>query len=259
MKLLSGFVMALVAFPVMAADLRPLDDGELAGVSGGDGIAIGWEYGVNTDTSGAPLATLGSCAGSGTVTATGGDRCRFAWQVAKRTGNGNAAWTVAKNGWLSVKIPALNIDVQATMGGAGGVGANNTYFDNDRFMGYDNLGASVCLLPGGGASCAYATIDTLPAIKLYYPVASYNATTYTPGTGVSTGFTSLQIGLNIGRMSIEYDTCTALTNCTSASPGYVPGYLRDANAGSFLGTQIRDNNGNFAMMAIGGSALIYGF
>lgn len=251
--------MVLVAFPVMAADLWPLDDSELSGVSGGDGIAIGWEYGVNTDVSGAPLASLGSCAGTGTVTATSGDRCRFAWQVGKRAASGNAAWTVAKNGWLSVKIPALNIDVQPTMGGAGGVGANSAYFDNERFMGYNALGASVCLLPGGGASCASATIDTLPAIKLTYPVASYNATTFTPGTGVSAGFTSLQIGLNIGRMAIEFDTCTALTNCTSASAGYVPGYLRDANAGSFAGLQIRDNNGNFAMMAIGGSALIYGF
>lgn len=248
--------MMLVAFPVMAADLRPLDDGELAGVSGADGIALGLDYGVNTGVSGAPLATLGSCAGTGTVTATGGDRCRFAWQVGKRAASGNAAWTVAKNGWMSLKIPALNIDVQPTMAG---VGSNNAYFDNEKFMGYDSGGASVCLLPGGGASCAYATIDTLPAIKLTYPAASYNATTYTPGTGVSSGFTSLQIGLEIGRMAIEFDTCTALVNCTSASPGYVPGYLRDANAGSFLGTQIRDNNGNFAMMAIGGSALIYGF
>ncbi len=242
MKLL-GFMMALLALPVMAADLQSLDDSELSGVSGGDGIAIGWEYGVNTDANGAPLASLGNCTGTGSVTATSGDRCRFAWQVGKRKdGSGNAAWTVAKNGWLSLKIPVLNLDVQPSMAG---VGANTAYFDAALFTGYDVSGNSICLLPGG--TCNVAAINTLPALKLFYPAASYNATTYTPGTGVSAGFNSLHLGLTIGRMAIEFDS------------GATPGYMRDANTGSFLGTQIKDNNGNFAMMAIGGSALIYGF
>lgn len=246
MKLCSGFLMALLALPAMAADLQSLDDGQLSSVSGGDGIALGWEYGVNTDTSGNPLTSLGDCNGTGTVTATSGDRCRFAWQVAKRVdGSGNAAWTVAKNGWMSLKIPALNLDVQTSMSG---VGAATGYFDATRFTGYDASGNSICLLPGG--SCTFGTINGLPAMKLYYPVASYNATTYNAGTGISSGFNSLSIGLNIGRMAIEFDL-----------PGtpVTPGYMRDANTGSFLGAQIRDNNGNFAMMAIGGSALIYGF
>lgn len=252
MKLL-GLMMALLALPVMAADLQSLDDSELSGVSGGDGIAIGWEYGVNTDANGAPLASLGNCAGTGTVTATSGDRCRFAWQVGKRKdGSGNAAWTVAKNGWLSLKIPVLNLDVQPSMAG---VGANTAYFDSALFTGYDGSGNSICLLPGG--TCNTAAINTLPALKLFYPAASYNATRYCPTTGTtgcasataqtSSGFTSLGLGLTIGRMAIEFDS------------GATPGYLRDANTGSFLGTQIKDNNGNFAMMAIGGSALIYGF
>lgn len=243
MRLWSGFMLALLSLPVMAADLHSLDDSELSGVSGGDGIAVGWDYGVNTDTNGNPLGSLGNCTGIGTVTATSGDRCRFAWQVAKRAdGSGNAAWTVAKNGWMSLKIPVLNIDVQPTMAG---VGADAGYFDTAKFTGYDASGTSTCLLPGG--TCDAATINTLPALKLFYPAASYNATTYTPGTGISAGFTSLALGLTIGRMAIEF------------SNGTTPGYMLDANPGSFLGVQIKDNNGNFAMMAIGGSALIYGF
>lgn len=243
MKLLSVFMMALFALPVMAADLQILDDSELSGVSGRDGIAIGLDYGVNTDANGAPLASLGGCTGTGTVTATSGDRCRFAWQVGKRKdGSGNAAWTVAKNGWMSLRIPVLNLDVQPNMAG---VGANTTYFDSTKFTGYDASGNSICLLPGG--VCNAAALDALPALKMFYPAASYNATTYTPGTGISAGFTSLGLGLTIGRMAIEFDN------------GATPGYMRDVNTGSFLGTQIKDNNGNFAMMAIGGSALIYGF
>lgn len=243
MRLWTGLIMTLLALPVMAADLQSLGDNELSAVSGGNGIAVGWEYGVNTDASGNPLASLANCAGTGTVTATSGDRCRFAWQVAKRAdGSGNAAWTVAKNGWMSLKIPVLNLDVQASMGG---VGANTAYFDSTRFTGYDASGNSICLLPGG--SCISTTIDGLPGMKLSYPATSYNATTYTPGTGISAGFDSLAIGMNIGRMAIEFDSAGT------------PGYMRDASTGSFLGLQIKDNNGNFAMMAIGGSAIIYGF
>lgn len=252
MKLWSGVMMALLAFPVMAAELQSLDDGELSAVSGGDGIAVGWEYGVNTDASGNPLGTLNNCTTVGDVTATGGDRCRFAWQVAKRKdGSGNAAWTVAKNGWMSLSIPVLNLDVQSSMGS---VGANPAYFDANRFTGYDAAGTGICLLTGGATNtCLSTVIDGLPAMKLYYPAASYNATAYAPGSGTggtSSGFESLKVGLTIGRMAIEFD---------SPGPPITPGYMRDANTGSFLGAQIKDNNGNFAMMAIGGSALIYGF
>lgn len=244
MKRLSAVVMALLALPVTAAELQSLDDSELAVVSGRDGIAVGWEYGVNTDAAGNPLGSLGNCAGTGpVVTAASGDRCRFAWQVAKRVdGSGNAAWTVAKNSWMSLKIPVLNLAVQPTMGT---IGANTAYFDVSRFSGYDGSGNPTCLLPGG--TCDVATLNALPAMKLFYPVSSYNATSFTPGTGVSSGFGSLELGMTIGRMAIEFDSAGT------------PGYLRDANLGSFLGVQIKDNNSNFAMMAIGGSAFIYGF
>lgn len=207
----------------LAHGLELVDEGELAEVTGQEGIAIGIDIGVNTDTNGNPINCSGTTA------------CRFAWNIAQRTD----VWTVLKNSWMSLRIPALNIGVQPTMGA---VGSDSSYFDASRFMGYNSSGATICLLPG--ADCSTARIDSLPALRLSYPTASYGSLSYDPGTQVSSGYSSLGLGLVIGRMSLEFGPT---------------GYNAEVNTKPFLGLKIADNNGNFANMAIGGTAYVYGF
>lgn len=216
---LLGFFLWSVA--TSACALEPMDEPDLAGVTGQQGIAIGIEYGVNTDATGAPLAALGTGCTVGTD-------CRLAWSLAGRTD----VWTVFKNSYMSLSVPALNIGVQPSMAT---IGSNTAYFDATRFQAADGS----CLLAGG--VCTTAQIDSLPAILLFYPATA--STSYNSATGVSTGYTSVGLGLTIGRLALEFGATA---------------YLNDAN-GSFLGLKIADNNGNFAQMAIAGKAYVYGF
>lgn len=223
----------LLGLSLPAAALEALPDEGLASVTGQDGIALGLDYGVNTDTTGAPLAALGGCTGTGTVTASSGDRCRFSWQIASRTAGGGE-WTVFKNSYMNLRIPTLNIGVITAMSS---VGSNTAYFDATRFQREDGS----CLLPGG--TCTTANINSLPALRLFYPVGA--APSYNPATGQSSGYDSVGFGLTIGRMSMEYGAT---------------GYLNDAATGSFLSAKIADNNNQyFAAIKFTGSALVYGF
>lgn len=225
MKLMASLILvACLGLPPVVHAWQPMSDSDLEEATGQQGVAIGLEYGVNTDPSGAPLSSLGGC----TVTGTG-DKCRFAWQLAARTDT----WTVFKDSYMSLRIPAINLDVQSSMGA---VGSNPTYFDIARFQ--DASGA--CLLAGG--VCDAAHVDSLPALKLHYPDSS--GASYNPATGQSSGYSSLGLGLVVGRMALEFGAT---------------GYLNDNHPNSFLGAKIADNNGNFANWAIGGNALLYGF
>lgn len=215
----------LLGFSVHASALEALQDGDLSDVSGQQGIAIGLEYGVNTDANGAPLASLGNCS------AAGASPCRFAWKIAQRNASGGE-WTVFKDSYMSLKIPALNIGVKPTMGS---VASNTGYFDLTRFQSE----TGTCLLP---VTCDTAGINSLPAMWLFYPAVTVG---YNTATGVSSGYTSVQFGMTIGRMSMEYGAT---------------GYNSNAATGSFLSAKIADNNNaNFAGIAFQGNALIYGF
>lgn len=224
-----SILMLSVLLPAASQALDVMDDASMGTVVGGDGIALGLEYGVNTDQNGDPLAALG--AGCTNTTS-----CRFAYKIAARE-SGGGTWTVFKESYMSLKIPALNIGVLPAMSA---VGSNTAYYDASRFM-----NGTTCLLPSGDCSTVVTSgIGTLPAMMLFYPVST---PTYTPGTTAATstsaGYTSLGLGMTIGRMALEFGAT---------------GYNADAN-GSFLGAKIADNNGNFAGMAIAGKAYVYGF
>lgn len=224
---------ALLGLSLDVAAFEALPDDGLAAVTGQDGIALGLEYGVNTDAAGNPLAALGGCSGTGAVSATSGDRCRFSWQIAARTASGGE-WTVFKNSYMSLRIPTLNIGVTTAMSS---IGSSTSYFDPTRFQRENGT----CLLPGG--TCTTGNIDSLPALTLFYPAGA--SPTYNPATGTSSGYDSVAFGLTIGRMSMEYGAT---------------GYLNDAATGSFLSAKIADNNNaNFAAIKFTGRALIYGF
>lgn len=224
MKALALLLATSLASSAVCA-LEAMEESAMGAVVGGDGIAIGLDYGVNTDQSGAPLASLSSCAGTG-------NPCKFAYKLAARE-DGGGAWTVFKDSYMSLKIPILNIGVLPAMSA---VASNQAYFDDTRFR-----NAGVCLLPG--AVCTAANIDTLPALMLFYPATTTSYTPVSTTGGTSAGYTSLSLGMVIGRMALEFGAT---------------GYNTDAN-GSFLGARIADNNGNFANMAISGKAYVYGF
>lgn len=228
-KSLRTLVVITALLPLTGHALDVMDEAAMEEVVAGDGIAIGLDYGVNTDQTGAPLAALGSG-----CTAT--TSCRFAYKIAARE-SGGGTWTVFKESYMSLKIPVLNIGVLPAMGS---VGSTAAYYDSARFM-----NGATCLLPSGNCTTlANAGLDNLPALMLFYPATSPS---YTPGTtaanSTSAGYTSIGLGMTIGRMALEFGAT---------------GYNNDAN-GSFLGAKIADNNGNFAGMAISGRGYVYGF
>lgn len=223
-----ALLLLALACPLQALALEAMPDDDMAGVAAQNGIAIGLDYGVNTDATGAPLAELSNCAD-----ATAADKCRFAWKIAARDASGGE-WTVFKRSYMSIRVDAFNLSTQSSMGA---LGSNTAYFDPARFQ----TEAGVCLVVGG---CTTANIGSLPALKLYYPVTT---TSYTPtaGGGTSAGYTSVLLGMTIGAMSMEYGA---------------NGYNLNNATGSFLSARIGDNNNAyFAGIAFQGSALVYGF
>ncbi len=216
-----------------------IDDASMAQVVGRDGIALQIELDLNAQGDSSktatlnndmkPLASLNGCVGTGTAT-TEGNPCRFAFEAANHTYNGGE-WLVFKDAYASLRIFTLLLD-GSTLGSAN---SNTAYFDPTRFQ----SATGSCLLPVG---CASATaMNGLNALIFSYPAV---ATSYSPSTGLSSGYTSMQMGLDIGRMSMEFGAT---------------GYNYDANTNGFLGIKMADNNGPMAGIAVQGKAFVYGF
>lgn len=218
-------VSGLLVVSMNAGALDALEDGDLSSVTAQSGIAIGLDYGINTDATGAPLASLSNCSNAGA------SPCRFAWKIAQRNTSGGE-WTVFKDSYMSLRIPALNIGVKPTLAS---VASNTAYFDVTRFQNE----AGTCLLV---VACTTAGIDSLPGLWLFYPAVTVG---YDTTSRVSSGYTSVQFGMTVGRMSLEYGATA---------------YTANAATGSFLSAKIADNNNaSFAGIAYQGNALIYGF
>ncbi len=237
---ISVFISALLLLsPSVYSQPVAIDDASMAKVVGRDGIALQIELDLNAQGDSSktatlnndmkPLASLNSCTGVGTAT-TPGNPCRVAIEAANHTYNGGE-WLVFKDTYASFRIFTLLLD-GSTLGSAS---SNTAYFDPTRFA--SNTGS--CLLPVG---CISATpMNSLNALVFSYPAVS---TSYNSSTGVSSGYTSMQMGLDIGRMSVEFGPT---------------GYNNDANPNSFLGVRMADNNGPMAGIAVQGKAFVYGF
>ena len=240
---ISVFISALLLLcPSVYSQPVAIDDASMAKVVGRDGIALQIELDLNAQGDSSktatlnndmkPLASLNSCTGIGTAT-TPGNPCRVAIETNRPPGGyyQGGEWLVFKDTYASFRIFTLLLD-GSTLGSAS---SNTAYFDPTRFA--SNTGS--CLLPVG---CASATaMNGLNALIFSFPAVS---TSYNSSTGVSSGYTSMQMGLDIGRMSLEFGPT---------------GYNTDANPNSFLGVRMADNNGPMAGIAVQGKAFVYGF
>ncbi len=237
-RLMAVMGMMMLLAGVAKAQPVALDDSSLGYVTGQDGVAFQIEFDLNAQGDSSktavlnndmkPLASLGGCVGNGTAT-TPGNPCRFAIEAANHLYNGGE-WLVFKDTYASFRIFTLNLD-GATVASAA---SNTAYFDITKF---ENA-TGVCLLP---MTCSASTLNGLNALVFSFPTV---ATSYSPATGVSSGYTSMQMGVNIGRMSMEFGPT---------------GYNNDANPNSFLGIKIADTNGPMAGIAVQGKAFVYGF
>lgn len=247
-----------------------------------DGQPIGATTGAATDK--------GSCV---TVSTTSPNPCGTYWQFANHAGytldkaaiggsgtqTMNGEWLAFKESWLALKIPSMKLNggfmsgalSSANVGGVAGTGYE-AFLDVGRFQSV----SGACLLSNGVGSstdCSVANIKLTPSLIMEQSSTTtcYNSSTsavvMTCGDGAGTsgsvaartsaGYTSISLAMNIGRLNIEYDTGSNVCNGTTIGNAAC-GYMKDA-AGSFLALKIRDNNSNFAGMAVGGRMYLYGF
>jgi hypothetical protein len=153
---------------VVLADesLQLLDDGALSDVTGQEGVAVDLELRLNTDSAGAPLASLSSCTGTS-------NPCHMAIQFNNRLG-GSGEWLVLKDIYGKLNISNLFLD-------EADLSATSTYLDISRFK--DKAG--VCLI----TSC---NPNGLPALAMSFPGA------------LGTFEADINLYLNIGRVAVEY-------------------------------------------------------
>lgn len=227
-------MMGMLLFGTLSSGAQPvaMDDSSLGHVTGQDGVAFQIEFDLNAQGDSSktavlnndmqPLASLGGCVGTGSP-------CRLAIEAANHTYNGGE-WLVFKDTYASFRIFTLDLN-GASVASAG---SNASYFDITKFENATGL----CLLP---MSCSTGSLNALNALVLSFPTV---ATSYSPSTRVSSGYTSMQMGIDIGRMSMEYGPT---------------GYNNDTNPNSFLGIKIADTNGPMAGIAVQGKAFVYGF
>lgn len=266
----------LLAGSATASTLQGMDDAELGEVSGGEGVVVGLEFYYNSQKS-ATAALDGSAIGGTAGNLDGNcqgtnNACRTAWQLAGREarsldntkigGTGTFAaqgeWLVFKDSYLTLKMPNLflnggflvNALSAANVGGVAGTGYES-FLDLSRFQ---NSAGACQLYDDAGNPCTTSTsaIDILkktPALVMRH--ADSSGASYSAGT--STGYTSIQLGMKIGRLGVEYDTGT----CTYTG-GAACGYNQDVK-GSYIGLAIRDNNAPLAGIAVGGRMYLYGF
>lgn len=274
-----------VATPAAAEAMRSLADDELEAVSGREGVIVGLELYWNAQKSSSAavdgtaivdsnpnLAGNQSCAGSSAVA----DLCRTGWQFANRgqrtvsltpiqgtgTQNLNGQWLVFKDSYMALKMPNLYLNggevgnARAFTQSLSAAAGYNGFFDISRFQ---NVAGS-CLLPDGtgGTACTQANILKTPSLIMQQKVSvSGSNPSYNTATRVSSNYDSISLGFTIGRLAIEYD-CTVVNTVSCPAVTNALGYNRDAN-GSFMGLNIRDNNSNFAGIAVGGRMYLYGF
>lgn len=172
-KSLVMMLLAMLSAPLLASELLALDDSELSGVTGQEGIALDVELRINTDASGAPLASLNDCSGVG-------NPCTLAVQFNNRLGGGGE-WLVLKDTYGLLRINNLWLDAGETPL------LSSLYPNPRRFLNQDG---SACLT--GQGSAPNCTANGLPALTMTFP-----------GT-VGVFETDVNWSLNIGRMAVQY-------------------------------------------------------
>src|SRR5690554_2563850 len=185
-----------------AAELAPLSDEQLGGISGQEGVLLSQEYYYNSNP------------------ATGGRddaycnanplNCRFTWQVAGREqgvaqpgmANPRGEWLVYKDGYMSLSVKRLSLNAAFLGEGISAGTAYNSFYNAERFK--DSAGN--CLLEGvsdcGDATVARDQIRLMPGMRSFYPETGGS---YNPATRQTTGYDDAKFALHFTGLAIEYD------------------------------------------------------
>lgn len=266
----AGLVLLLAGWlsAAWSAGLAPLDDAQMAGVSGQEGVALDFDYGMNVfkvDTTyggknykrGDPLprALLEDNASLTDPTATqfGRNGCAFvsatepnACSLAIATNNRPGLWVILKDMWAVLKMNNFWIDGGrvSVVGGQYKLSLpgsstfttpfdlSNANADETRFYGQSND----CLLAGrtAGVDC---NMNGLPALVMQYdPLNKTN------------NKADVTWHLHIGRVAMQ----------GKADNSGTPAYMLD-QPGSFMSYQVSDFNQNEAKLHYGGRVLMFGF
>lgn len=270
LQVCAGSLLAL-STSAMAAGLAPLDDTQLASVTGREGVAMDFDYGLNAfkeDTTigsttykrGDPLTRAlledNSSLSDPTATTTGWNGCARisatdpnACSMAISTNNRPGMWLTLKDMWAVLKMHNFWIDggrvtesggtYTLTLPGSktftSPITLSNANADETRF--YDASGN--CLLNGktaGGTGSTGCNMAGLPLLVMQYdPLNAAN------------NKADVTWHLHIGRIAIQGDNGSA-----------APAYMRD-DAGSFMTYVVQDFNQNEAKIHYGGRVLMFGF
>lgn len=207
------------------AGLQALSDADMAAVDAKAGIAIDLDFRINALANGDPIA----CPTVGSATS-----CRLALNFAER----NGMWIVMKNYRGIIRLSNIWMDA-ANLPNAWTVQTTNGTVLNPALGGYDPRNKPALQLTAG--NWANALAGGASAYNTYLNSSAYNE------------FTT---AINIEKLSGEYNCGASIDNangihnsgCSAASPGWetgltpnhVPGYLRDAVAGSAITLRMAD-------------------
>lgn len=237
-KVIFTFLFASAMSMQAQAQIEPIQEQDLALVTGQEGIGLQLDmfFNMTPDTSKTAVpnndaAPFDSTCGTGGV-GTMGNPCRIGLQFANRT----ADWLVLKDYYMGARIFQLNLD-GGTLASASPSGSG--YFDTSPTASRFRDSSGNCLLPGG--VCSVANLNTLNAIVFSYPTTT---TAYNTATFTSSGYTSMLLTANLGRLVVEANT--------GSGPA-------DTTMNSYLGAKISDNTSKFAGIAIRGQAYVFGF
>ncbi|MCH8542854.1 MAG: hypothetical protein LAT61_04720 [Alcanivorax sp.] len=236
--LLLAFWVAQASFP--AYSMQPLDDTDMAGITGYEGVALALELRVNMSESGVPLGMAGAASEYGTSCIGINNPCRWALSFANR----DNVWLVF-NGWsLALRVNDIFLDVVPELTPLSVPGFNLAMADDrvpsdNRFF---NVNGECMLANCSVVSDIPTSIQGMPAMKLSTPATTL---AYDSSTNTSSGFTNTQVSLYL-------DGVAAIT----APDGYsapVPG--------TFMGAQIGDiqAGNNFAGWAFQGDVYVFGY
>lgn len=231
-----GLLFLLLGVSLSAsADLKSLDDSSLSAVTGtGNGVALSLAIQLNTDSTGAPLSSMGgtNCGNNNSVGSLNGT-CTAV--MALQFENLGGSWLALKNVFGMMSVPTLQLDAYINP-------TTNTAFNNSYRFAYTPF-------ESGAIQC-------VPDISSCNP-AGMGTFSFTFPSVASTNYSDIGLYLHIGGMAVEYDTGGAVcSNINSTTCGYnVANYAN----GSFGGFIMSDATQNMAQISIQGRVRVYGF
>lgn len=167
--------------------MTALEDSDMASVTGREGIALDLELRINADSNGAPLASMGGCAGTG-------NGCILALQFANRFAGGGE-WLVLKDFYGVMRLNDLRLDGSRLPAGPSAFANPKRFEDKD----------GNCLVAACDPSGSLAAIFTYPdnpgftadvelALNIGRAAVQFGAEGFLPSADTGTSFVGVRVG-----------------------------------------------------------------